>query len=156
MKNLTRTSRFCIVDNNNSTLVNNQYSNSQTNNSTTQQNFNTMKNIISTSRLALLTLTIALFSASFATAKGTNTKITNTAANLKTAVDYINVASFGITAQGNFNGSTYEIKNEKGYVIYKGNITSGKTFYVSAYSLGTGVSTLYINGAAVRRFVIEI
>lgn len=114
-----------------------------------------MKNFISTTRIALLTVTIALF-ASFANAKGTNTKVTNTAANLKTAVDYINVASFGITANGNIKESTYEIKNEKGYVVYRGNITAGITFYVSSYSLGGGVSTLYINGTPVRRFVIEL
>ncbi len=115
-----------------------------------------MKNFISTTRIALLTVTIALFSASFATAKGTNTKVANNATNRATVVDYINVSSFGITAQGNVKESTYEIKNEKGYVVYRGNITAGKTFYVSSYSLGGGVSTLYINGTPVRRFVIEL
>jgi hypothetical protein len=115
-----------------------------------------MKNFISNSRIALLTITIALFSTAFANAKGTNTQLTNNATNRATAVDYINVGRFGITAQGNVKESTYEIKNERGAVVARGNITAGKTLYVSSYSLGSGVSTLYINGIAVHRLIVEL
>ncbi len=114
-----------------------------------------MKNFINVTRIALLTVTIALF-ASFANAKGTNTKVNSNVGKQATAVDYINVSSFGITAQGNVKESTYEIKNERGAVVARGNITAGKTFYVSSYSLGSGVSTLYINGVAVHRLVVEL
>lgn len=115
-----------------------------------------MKNLIKTSRFALLIITIALFTANVANA-------TPTIANNKSVAtidqsllyDCSGTSNVGITPNEKAKGATYEILNERGTVVYRGTISSTRTFYISTYKLGSGVSTLFINGVVVRQFVVD-
>lgn len=115
-----------------------------------------MKNLIKTTRFALLILTIALFTANIA---GAASAIGNarplTAIDQSLVYDCTEGSVIGITPSEKVKGAQYQILNEKGSVVYSGTITSTKTFYISIYRLGGGVSTLLINGVLVRQFLVN-
>ncbi len=114
-----------------------------------------MKNLNSTTRFAFLMMMLVLLTTSIGNAKGTSTVLkTLQPGNSGVINNYITGHTFGITPTENMKGASYQIINEKGILVYSGTIHSPKTFYVSARKLGSGISTLYINGVVMRQFVI--
>src|ERR1700748_630817 len=112
-----------------------------------------MKNLIKTTRFALLIITIALFTVSTAgaaSAIGNNRPFI--AIDQSLVYDCSTGSVIGITPSEKVKGATYQILNEKGKIVYSGTITSTKTFYISIYRLGSGTSTLFINDVPVRQF----
>jgi hypothetical protein len=64
-------------------------------------------------------------------------------------------ANIGITASSNAVGRTYIITDNKGRIIMRGVIRSGKTFFIPVEKLNNGVYQFSIGGSILQKFAVE-